>query len=176
MIQYYVKFLIWITYSILSCKLGTSFLTFSILIFSGKNGKSLRSWCNVSLYWTSTSRKYPLSLSLLYFFIKYSLIIKKLGGGGSIWPHLCGFSKNVFSRRRIKPCFFVTFNIIISYILTENFIEIPHDIQKTWRFSSSILIIFTDFSGFFYIFLLQRNEWRRHRTDNANIFKNFNLL
>ena len=37
----YVKFLIWITYSFLSCKLAASFSTFSIFIFFGKNGKLL---------------------------------------------------------------------------------------------------------------------------------------
>ena len=42
----------------------------------------------------------------------------------------CGFSKNVFFKERIKPWFFVTFNIIISYILPEIFIEIPQVAQK----------------------------------------------
>ena len=59
------KFLMWMTYSVSSRKLVTSFSTFSILILSGKNGKSLWSSCNVSKHWTSTSRKYPSSLSLL---------------------------------------------------------------------------------------------------------------
>ena len=36
--------------------------------------------------------------------------------GGSNWP-LCG-SKNVFSGERMKSCFFVTFNIIISDIFS----------------------------------------------------------
>ena len=58
------------TYSALLCKLLTSFLPFSILILSGKNGKSVWSWCNFSGYWTSTSRKYPSSLSSLYFSMK----------------------------------------------------------------------------------------------------------
>ena len=35
------KFLMCIVYSFLSCKLAASFLTFSIFIFSGKNGKLL---------------------------------------------------------------------------------------------------------------------------------------
>ena len=35
------KFLMCRTYSVLSCKLSTSFLTFSIYILSGKNSKSL---------------------------------------------------------------------------------------------------------------------------------------
>ena len=35
--------------------------------------------------------------------------------GETIWP-TCGFSKNVFFRESLKPCFFVDFNIIISHI------------------------------------------------------------
>ena len=61
------------TYSVLSCKLVTSFSTFSIFILSGKNGKSLSSSCSFSGYWTSTSRKYPSSFSSLYYFMKSPL-------------------------------------------------------------------------------------------------------
>ena len=57
------KFLTWKTYSVFLCKLGTSFLNFSIFILWSKNGKSLWRSCNFSKYWTSTSRKYPSSLS-----------------------------------------------------------------------------------------------------------------
>ena len=63
----------WMIYSFSSCKLVTSFPTFSILILSGKNGKSFRSLRKFLEYWTSTSRKYPSSLSSLYFYIKSSL-------------------------------------------------------------------------------------------------------
>ena len=35
------------------------------------------------------------------------------------------FRKNVSSKERVKPCFFMTFNIIIRHIFPENFIEIP---------------------------------------------------
>ena len=46
-------------------------------------------------------------------------------------PHpLCGFLKNVSSKERVKPWFSVTFNIIISPIFPENFIEIPQVVQK----------------------------------------------
>ena len=48
----------WITYSVLVCKLATRILTFSIFILSGKNCKSLLSSCNFSVYWTLTLRKY----------------------------------------------------------------------------------------------------------------------
>ena len=70
------------------------------------------------------------------------------------------FSKNVSFKERVKPCFFVTFNIIIRYIFSENFIEIPQVVQKLWRIYLSILAIFMDFNqffGFFDISLLQKN-------------------
>ena len=69
----YFKFLMWMTYLVLSCKLVTSFPTFSIFILSGKSDKSFRSLCKFLEYWTSTSRKYPSSLSSLYFYRKFSL-------------------------------------------------------------------------------------------------------
>ena len=68
-----IKFLMWITNSVLSFTL-TSFLLFSIFILSGKIGKSLRSSCNFLRYWPSTPRKNPSSLSSLWFFIKPFLI------------------------------------------------------------------------------------------------------
>ena len=37
----------------------------------------------------------------------------------------CGFTKNVSLRERVKPWFYVTFQIILSHIFFENFIEIP---------------------------------------------------
>ena len=40
-------------------------------------------------------------------------------------------SKNVSSRERVKSCFFMTFNIIISHIFPQNFIDISQVIQKT---------------------------------------------
>ena len=42
----------------------------------------------------------------------------------------CGFSKIVFSRERVKSCFYGTFNSIISHIFPENFIEISQVVQK----------------------------------------------
>ena len=54
-----------------------------------------------------------------------NLTLKRLEGGEgeSIWPP-CVFSKNVSFKERAKLCFFVTFNIIISYIFPKDFIEI----------------------------------------------------
>ena len=45
-------------------------------------------------------------------------------------PLLCSFSKNVSLNERVKPPFFVTFNIIICHIIPEIFIEIPQVVQK----------------------------------------------
>ena len=49
-----------------------------------------------------------------------------------LWP-LMLFSKNIFSRKRVKPCNFVTFNVIISHIFLENFIETYQVDQKIWK-------------------------------------------
>ena len=76
------KFLMWIIYSVLSCKLATSFLAFLIFILSGTNGYLLRNSCNFSGYWISTSKKYSPSLSSLCFcheiFIKLKTIFDPL--------------------------------------------------------------------------------------------------
>ena len=69
-----------------------------------------------------------------------SLTVKRLRG--QFDPAPCCFAETAFF-------FFVTFDIIIGYIFTENFIEIPQVVQKICRFSPSILIIFI----IFWIFL-----------------------
>ena len=56
------------------------------------------------------------------------LTLERLGGQFDIPP--CGVSKNVSSKERVKPCFFVIFNMIINHIFPENFIEIPQVFQK----------------------------------------------
>ena len=94
-----------------------------------------------------------------------SLTLKRLGGRGrrmgeSQFDHPCGFSKIVSSRERMKPWFFVTFNVILKHIFPENFTEFPQHAQKIWRISLSILTIFIKFPqffGFFDITVLQRN-------------------
>ena len=50
----------------------------------------------------------------------------------------------------MKHWFFVAFNIIISHIFPENFIEISHVAQMIWRISLSLLAIFNfhQFSDF----------------------------
>ena len=46
-----------------------------------------------------------------------------------------GFSKNVFFKERARPCFVVTFIIIISDMFPENLIEIAQVVLKIRRFS-----------------------------------------
>ena len=60
----------------------------------------------------------------------FPLTLKWLGrGGGQLDPSL-GFLKNVSSKERVKPWFFVTFNILLKHIFPENFIEFPEVVQK----------------------------------------------
>ena len=61
------KFLMWITNSVLLWKLVTSYSKCLTFVPSGKNGKSLWISSNFLGCWKSTSRKYPSSLSSLYF-------------------------------------------------------------------------------------------------------------
>ena len=58
-----------------------------------------------------------------YALILLSLTLKRMGSDLPPSP-FWGFSKNVSSTERIKPLFFVTFNIIIRHIFPEIFIEI----------------------------------------------------
>ena len=69
----------------------------------------------------------------------------------------CGFSRIWFSKERVRSWIIVNFNIIISYIFPENFIEIHQVFQKISRYFSSVVAIFWHFFGFFNIFLLQKN-------------------
>ena len=103
------------------------------------------------------------------------LTLKKLGGAR--WapppPHPCSFPKNVSSKERVEAWLFLTFNIIITDIFPENFIDIPQIVQKMWRLYLPILAIFLNlhiFFGFFDIFLSQRNWWRQLITDDVGIF------
>ena len=50
--------------------------------------------------------------------------------------------------RERNHAFFVNFNIIISHVFPESLIEIPQIVQKTRRFSTSILTIFSNFREF----------------------------
>ena len=52
------------------------------------------------------------------------------------------------SQREVQEAFFVTFNFKISHTFPENFIEIPQVVQVVWRFSSSIVTVFINFTDF----------------------------
>ena len=68
---------------------------------------------------------------LMKFFIRkvLILILKRLGVG-EFDPSPCDISKKLSSKERMKLWFFVTFNIIISHIFPENFIEILQAVRN----------------------------------------------
>ena len=82
------------------------------------------------------------------------LTLKRLGGVNLIPPVF--FPRICYLEREWKPVFLVTFNIIISHIFPENFIEITQVIQKIWRFSPLILTIFMNFSDFLLFFVAKK--------------------
>ena len=68
----------------------------------------------------------------LNIFLDVSLIVLILNGKGgqlTLSLSLSGFLKNVFSKEKVKRCFFVTFNVI-SRIFPEVFIEISQVVHK----------------------------------------------
>ena len=77
----------------------------------------------------------------------------------------CGFSKNLFFREKVKPCCFVTFNIMVNHIFPENSIEITQVVQ-IFFFNINY---FYQFLGYFDISLLKRNWWRQHITGDVSI-------
>ena len=83
----------------------------------------------------------------------------------SNWPP-CGFYKNVSSRESVKLCFFVAFNIIISHIFSENFIEILEDI-KTFPANISYFHLFSSTFWIFGHFLVTKKQLL---TDDVSIF------
>ena len=59
-----------------------------------------------------------------------------------IWPPLFyDFYKNIFFRECLKPWFFVTFKIVIIYILPKIFNDNPSLVQEMWKASSLFLTI-----------------------------------
>ena len=73
----------------------------------------------------------------------------KTGGEVNLTP--CGFSKIASSKERVKPWFFVTFNVILKHTFPENFTEFPQVAQKIRRNSQSILANFHQFSSIIWI-------------------------
>ena len=67
------------------------------------------------------------------------LTLKMLVGWGGVilTPHLVVFPKRYFLER-VKPCFFIAINIIISLAFSENFSEIPQVFHTIRGFSPSI--------------------------------------
>ena len=59
----------------------------------------------------------------------------------------------MLSEEKVKLCFLVTFNMIINYVFSENFIEIHQVSQKIRIFTSSVLTIFVNFWGYFSLLL-----------------------
>ena len=84
--------------------------------------------------------------------------VQNYGFTRSIWPLSNGFSKLYRLKRGWNPVF-VTFNVTISHIFPENFIDIPEAVQKISKIFLSVLTIFIDARQFFEVFdisLLQR--------------------
>ena len=101
----------------------------------------LYSW---QIYTVSKSR-----VEISHRVIEIFLILKRLGN--SLAPSVV-FFKDVSAKETVNSWFFVTFNIIISHIIPENFIEIPQVVQKIWRLSLTKLASFIDFYQFFGFF------------------------
>ena len=83
----------------------------------------------------------PLIVAKISIYIEL-LTLKRLGGYQ--FDPLCGFSKNLSFKERVKHWNFMTFIIIISYIFPENFIEIVLVVQK--------IHVILSFFGFFLAF------------------------
>ena len=75
-------------------------------------------------------------------------------------------------KKEWNPVFFGTFNVIISHIFLENFIEIFQAVQKIRRLSLSILAIFGDFHQFFVFFDIYLLAYNRR----CQQFFTFNIL
>ena len=82
------------------------------------------------------------------------------GWGVNLTPTPYGFLKHLCYKERVKPWFFVSFNIIIIHIFPENFIEVTQVIHKLWRISLTILAIFIIFNSFLdfwqFLFLISK--------------------
>ena len=115
----------------------------------GRFAKLKGSICNIHIDVANIAIVFPCgaeSNCLIVVKLKRKLTLKRLGV--NLTPTPFGFSKSVFSRERVKPWFFVAFNIIKDHIFPENFIEIRQVVQKIWRFSPSIFTILINFSDF----------------------------
>ena len=82
--------------------------------------------------------------------------------GVNLISSFCGFTKNITSNQKVKPWFFVTFDIIIIHIFPDSFIEIPEIVQKIRRISLSILAIFVNFHQLFNFLIF---SWYKETND-----------
>ena len=130
-------------------------LTFAVvkLAFHGPYSKVIQLNSNSILPLLVLLKRYKLLLCIILGFINFF-------DGSTVKRLARGRGRVNLTLLLVKTCFFVAFNIIISLIFLKNFIEIPQVVQKIWRISPSILVIFVDFHwffGFFDISLIQRN-------------------
>ena len=116
-------------------------------------------WC----FYSSVLSKNAKVQSILL--LKKQLTLKRLEGwrergwGVNLTPPLWFFEKSILWWEG-KTLVFLTVNIIIGHIFTENFIEVPQVVQKIWSISLSILTIFIDFHQFFVFFAI--SLWQRN--------------
>ena len=68
------------------------------------------------------------------------------------------FQRFVF-QRKVKSWFFVTFNVFLSHIFPENFIEFSSSPSEDMKTFLLFIINFQNFFRLFHISLLQRNWW-----------------
>ena len=68
------------------------------------------------------------------------------------------FQKFIF-QRKVKSWFFVTFNVFLSHIFPENFIEFSSSPSEDMKTFLLFIINFQNFFRLFHISLLQRNWW-----------------
>ena len=94
----------------------------------------------------------PIVIAVIFWKLLALFINPKTAGGEGQFNPPCDFSKTVSSKETVERCFFLTFNIILSHIFPENFIEFPRVVQKIWKNSLSMLANFRQFSSIFWIF------------------------
>ena len=73
------------------------------------------------------------------------LTLKRLVGKCLNLTHILCFPKMSFYEKEWSSDFSVNFGVIISHIFSKNFTDISQLFQKIWRFSFSILTVFTNF-------------------------------
>ena len=85
---------------------------------------------------------------------------KKGGGVNLTHPPPMFFFKNIFYRKRVKPCFLVNFNITINYIFPETFAEIYQVVQKIYLYYCILVLTQQKFQRCFNVvfWLIQRRD------------------